>query len=71
MVRKTRSADRSDVIIAKHEVKAGQTQKQKASAKGTYADLLTNLLVYDNIDKCPGRRYAVLAGHKVLKGHLR
>jgi len=39
-------------------------------AKGTYTNLLANLLVYNDVDERSGYCHAVLAGHQILKGHL-
>jgi len=36
----------------------------------TYADLLTNLLVNDDVDECSRDGHAVLAGHQILEAHL-
>ena len=46
-------------------------KKEMMRTEGTYTDLLANLLVYDDVDERPGYCHAVLAGHQVLKGHLR
>jgi hypothetical protein len=44
-----------------------QNQKQKT---WTYIDLLTNLLVNDDVDKCSRDGYTVLSGYYILEAHF-
>jgi len=74
----TRSAARidvTDVFVVGTQTRGqdgGNTgKKETIRAKGTYADLLANLLIYDDVDERSGYCHAVLAGHQIFKGHLR